>query len=71
MPHKCPICLGHGIVPFGFYMRTAEVTEWTCGEKTTEQCRACFGRGIIWSVEFGKTPDPLISPNTAIPWGST
>jgi len=44
-PHKCPVCEGSGIVPSGFYLKTGD--SWT-SNTTSEKCRACDGKGIIW-----------------------
>ncbi len=41
----CPICLGSGRVPGGFYLR-AGLNTWT-SDHTTEECRRCKGVGTI------------------------
>ena len=42
-PHLCPVCQGRGTVPSGFYsMGTLS------SNVTPEQCRSCFGQGIVW-----------------------
>lgn len=41
--HLCPVCLGVGSVPPGFYDSPGSGT--TSGAR--EQCRACGGNGII------------------------
>lgn len=44
---KCPICLGCGNVPGGFYQATVgHVNSWT-SNKSMETCRACLGSGVI------------------------
>ena len=48
VPHRCPICEGHGIVPGGFYERTPDAQAWTA-TNATEACRACGGQGIIYA----------------------
>ena len=44
-PYKCPVCDGHGIVPGGFYLST---NQYSVSNYTSEICRACNGKGIIW-----------------------
>ena len=44
-PYKCPVCKGNGIVAGGFYIGTGEYRTSTC---STEQCKICNGKGIIW-----------------------
>lgn len=40
-PHKCPVCDGRGYVAPGFY-------SGPCTSATTEQCRSCEGKGVVW-----------------------
>jgi len=40
---KCPVCLGTGKVPYGFYGLS---TMQTC-TRTTETCQSCDGNGYI------------------------
>lgn len=47
-PHRCPVCVGKGIVPNGFYLRTSDVMEYTTSDATPETCRACSGTGLLW-----------------------
>jgi hypothetical protein len=42
-PYACPVCLGRGIVPAGFYS-LADSLSGTAPDK----CRTCLGTGIIW-----------------------
>lgn len=44
-PHTCPVCIGAGQVPHGFYYTAASST---CAAPVT--CRACDGRGLVWSA---------------------
>jgi DnaJ-class molecular chaperone len=47
-PHCCPVCIGRGSVPAGFYgLGTALLAE---------VCRACSGSGIIWEIEWPAAP---------------
>lgn len=49
VPFKCPICLGCGQVPGGFYTALiGHVQEWT-SSACSEQCTQCNGQGLIWS----------------------
>ena len=50
MIQKCPICEGHGLVPFGFYNATAGLQGSTTAN-TMEACRACGGYGVISEYE--------------------
>lgn len=44
MPHKCPVCQGKGLVPYGFYSSySVHITTNTA----PEQCKSCSGSGII------------------------
>lgn len=48
MIYKCPICLGCGNVPGGFYtVPIGHVQCWTSDKCSMEPCRACFGTGIV------------------------
>jgi hypothetical protein len=50
-PHKCPICLGCGNVPGGFYQCTiGHIQQWSSAN-AIEACRQCKGTGIIWANE--------------------
>jgi len=59
---KCPICLGNGLVPSGFYS-TTQVDEqgnllWVSGSTESETCRSCDGRGYIILEEGGWSYEP-------------
>ncbi len=45
--HRCPVCMGTGIVPLGTYSGTAGQFTFTT-VPLTEQCRSCRGSGIVW-----------------------
>jgi hypothetical protein len=45
-PHLCPVCLGRGHVPAGFYTFGA-----FSGSLEPEKCRTCGGSGTLW--DFG------------------
>lgn len=57
IPHKCPICNGHKIVPGGFYEATGE--SWSSSH-ISEPCQQCSGTGIIW--EKAETPSHGLTP---------
>ena len=42
-PHLCPVCLGKGTVPAGFYGH-GDLT----GTLQPETCRTCSGFGMVW-----------------------
>lgn len=46
-PALCPVCLGKGIVPHGFYTIGPGVRPSTSAVDTGEQCRSCGGRGLV------------------------
>jgi DnaJ-class molecular chaperone len=46
-PHVCPICDGRGFVNSNFY--NLFYTDNTVSTSSTETCRTCNGKGIIWS----------------------
>lgn len=46
IPHKCPVCNGVGLVPYGFYLAIGSTTDIT-----PEKCRSCNGTGVVWSEE--------------------
>lgn len=45
-PYICPVCLGNGLVPNGFYNQTSGC--WSTTSTTPEICRTCKGTGIVW-----------------------
>lgn len=42
--YKCPVCMGSGLVPNGFYLNAFNNTT---SQVTSEKCRTCNGSGII------------------------
>lgn len=46
-PHRCPVCLGRGFVPAGFY-RPGENP--IASFLDDEPCRTC-DKGVIWELE--------------------
>lgn len=51
MTEKCPVCLGNGLVPNGFYgttnMGESGGLEWVSTSTEPETCRACDGKGYV------------------------
>lgn len=47
VPYRCPICLGSGNVPGGFYLVPAGHIETWSSASSLETCRQCQGKGII------------------------
>ena len=47
IPHLCPVCSGHGIVPSGFYDISYQQGEYSGTSKAGETCRTCGGIGYI------------------------
>lgn len=47
VPHQCPICLGKGLLPHGFYAVTIGGTT-DSGSTEPEKCRSCCGSGLLW-----------------------
>ena len=48
-PAICPVCLGNGFVPNGFYSTTNR--EWASGSTEPEVCRSCNGKGCLFVME--------------------
>lgn len=48
VPHKCPICEGHGNVSGGFFNAVAGANGWSSAV-AAEKCIPCNGTGIIYS----------------------
>ena len=55
-PHRCPVCLGKGIVPAGFYLSATDAI--TVGSTAPETCKSCQGSGIV----RGKEPGTYVVP---------
>ena len=54
MIERCPVCLGNGLVPNGFYSTTNQEggrLYWISASTEPEMCRSCSGKGWI------KVPD--------------
>lgn len=46
---RCPICLGCGNVPGGFYQSLVGHIDGWISANTSETCRACSGSGVIYN----------------------
>ena len=60
----CPVCLGNGLVPNGFYSITRKengALHWSSTGTTPEQCKSCGGRGLIvvTELEGGENEIPI------------
>lgn len=53
--YKCPVCGGRGFVPCGFYTSQTYDGSSVTGSTSTEVCRSCHGRGIIFDEFLGTT----------------
>lgn len=54
-PHRCPVCLGSGIVDESIYTRLPTTT--------TAPCRSCGGTGVLWSRSWDEVcPPPVVVP---------
>ena len=50
MIQRCPVCLGNGLVPNGFYSTTLQedgLLMWSSGSTNPEICRSCHGKGYV------------------------
>lgn len=51
--YKCPVCGGRGFVPCGFYSSQKYDGSSITNSTSTEVCRSCHGRGIIFDEFLG------------------
>ncbi len=50
MFERCPVCLGNGLVPNGFYSTTRQeygCLVWASGGTAPETCKSCDGKGYV------------------------
>ena len=48
-PYLCPVCLGKGKVPCGFYDGVGGEFGLSTTSACPETCRTCKGEGVLWS----------------------
>lgn len=53
IPHLCPVCLGRGFLPAGFYNLMG-----VASSLNDEPCRTCLGKGVIWELEESDVIQP-------------
>jgi hypothetical protein len=53
VPHRCPICGGHGQVPGSFY--TSLLGCGGTSANLAEQCKSCQGTGVIFTEQITTT----------------
>ena len=58
--HKCPVCNGRGLVPYGFYQ--SQSGKWTAGGIGDELCKSCHGSGVVWHEDKTEIYDLGIDP---------
>ena len=67
MLEKCPVCLGNGLVPSGFYSTTRQedgCLAWASGSTEPEMCKSCDGKGFIVVEPKTKNLDSTIIVTT-------
>jgi len=47
IPHKCPVCNGHGTVSKPPQI-AGDITTWSSTDNKLYPCKACNGTGIVW-----------------------
>ena len=57
--YKCPICGGRGFVPCGFYSSQTYDGSSITNSTSTEVCRSCHGRGIVFDEFLGSTSNGI------------
>lgn len=51
--YKCPVCEGRGFVPCGFYSSQPYDGSSVTTVTSTEVCRSCHGRGVLFDEFLG------------------
>lgn len=62
IPHKCPVCLGSGLVSRPPHV-AGDVATWTDSSAGPHQCKGCNGVGIIWEKLRNNLLSVLESPS--------
>lgn len=57
--YKCPVCGGRGFVTCGFYSSQTYDGSSVTNSNSTEVCRSCNGRGIIFDEFLGSTSNSI------------
>lgn len=57
--HKCPVCGGRGFVPSGFYSSQTYDGSLITNSTSSEVCRSCHGRGIVFDEFLGSTSNSI------------
>lgn len=57
--YRCPVCGGRGFVPCGFYLSQTYDGSSVTNSTSTEVCRSCNGRGIIFDEFVGSTSNSI------------
>lgn len=57
--YKCPVCGGRGFVPFGFYSSQTCNGSSITSSNSTEVCRSCHGRGIVFDEFLVSTSNSI------------
>lgn len=64
-PHKCPVCVGGGTVPGGFYDPSFA---FASSAMPREKCRTCNQTGLVWQNDSTPTINPVDLDNLEEPW---
>ena len=51
--YRCPVCGGRGFVPCGFYSSQTNDGSSVTHHTSSEVCRSCNGRGIVFDEFLG------------------
>ena len=62
-PHKCPVCEGKGLID-----NTPPMSSGSIPPKPLTECRACDGKGIVWSPDGPSCPIPVMPEPYTTPY---
>lgn len=57
--YRCPVCGGRGFVPCGFYSSQTYDGSSITNSTSTEVCRSCHGKGIVFDEFLGSTSNNI------------
>ena len=57
--YKCPVCGGRGFVPYGFYLSQTYDGSSVTVSTSSEICRSCYGRGVVFDESLGTVSNLL------------